>query len=229
MISSYQIRKYGGFSRENASTLTAFAVIPILMFLLMISIKNYTALQEQYNNTQTELTQMDSKVKALNSVKNVPPQELDDLNQLLTQLMPETEDLFSVIYAIETLSNKTGFIISSYTINLDKSKGGKLSIAVDGVGNEQTFLQFIQSYRYEGGRLITIEKIDMPSRGGGNLKLDLNFYAKQTPLAQTQTTTEFLQGKDLELLRSIKDKVKIVIKDDSNTSVDYPTKDNPFE
>ena len=169
MISSYQIRKYGGFSRENASTLTAFAVIPILMFLLMISIKNYTALQEQYNNTQTELTQMDSKVKALNSVKNVPPQELDDLNQLMAQLMPESEDFFSVIYAIETLSNKTGFIINTYTVDLDKSKGGKLWISIDGVGNEQVFLQFITSYPYEGGRLITIDKIDMPSRGGGNL------------------------------------------------------------
>ena len=42
-------------------------------------------------------------------------------NKILTTLIPETEDYFSIIYALETISQNTGFSIVSYTINLSNT------------------------------------------------------------------------------------------------------------
>lgn len=213
--------------KNNLPTIIGISVIAILFLLLVFSLKTYLADQEELTGLQQEVGKLKSKSKILETNKNLTEQDINDYNNILAHLVPESEDFFSIIYALETLSSRTGFAITGYVINLSSSTKDKYSLTVQGDSDAKSFLQFLKRYNFEGGRLITNEKIEFSPTDIGKMKLALNFYSKKIP--KNIKPNSQISQKDLGLMNEIKSKMTVNLKSINSDEVeDYPTKTNPF-
>lgn len=207
--------------------------IGLLVGLIIVSIIAVYFLSIRISENQVIIDARAKEVKELQNKQNLiaaatsqNPQGLTEDVDILKNLIPDTEDYFSIVYALDELSQKTGFIISSYTINLASSSTNKLSLIVSGVGNSDAFLKFLQDYNLGGGRLITTEKIELNAKDVETFRLALNFYNKKV---SEGADTNLNYAASLKQFAKIKDKVSFALSPLSEaTSEAYPTKQNPF-
>jgi len=173
-----------------------------------------------------DIVQLEKKVKLYQT--SIPSTEkLDEDIKLLNNLIPGMEDYFSVIYALEKLSQKTGFVIVDYIVNVQKSTHNKLRLTVNGIGDSSTFLKFLSEYKFGGGRLITSDKIELNPEISGSIKLNLTFYNKS--VSQNEKEVVATDEKMFQELENIKNKVSFDFTEKEDPSdMTYPTKKNPF-
>lgn len=209
-----------------------FMSLPLLLLFTTLSVKGYLDSRDRIDVLNREVGDLRQKVAAVQQSKNLVKDDIDIYNELLARIVPEKEDYFSMILALERLSQKTGFLILRYNINLGKSTKEKIALVIEGDGSADEFLKFLEDYQYGGGRLITIEKMEFTTSEVGKIKLSLNFYNKKLP-SVLQPLAKITQ-KDVELLNQIKEKTSVVLKDTppepaTNAPVDnYEVDQNPF-
>lgn len=203
-----------------------------IFILIIITIKIGVTESVNYKTKidflKLENTELMNKVTLMNS--SIPVSEkLDEDVKFLNTLIPDTEDYFSIIYALENLSQKSNFAITNYTVNVGASTSEKLKIRVTGIGDSKSFIDFLKDYNFSGGRLITSDKVELDPNFSGSIIIDLTFYNKKTvaanKLGKSPNSNVF---KELESL-----KVKVNFSFDNNSgssspSLDYPRKSNPF-
>lgn len=201
--------------------LTAFLVISIVFFIGL-----YQENTVKINSLQSELTELNKKKELIDFknqvIENVV--DLDHINAVFSQLIPNEEDYFSIITSLEKLSIQTNFIITSYTINLAGSAPGKLAIGIDGQGDPNTFLEFLKVYNFGGSRLLTIDKIEFSQEAFTGSRISINVYSGKGEGAQALTK---LSAEDRKLIQKIALKVQLELKSEE-AAIDYPTKSNPF-
>jgi len=209
-------------------------ILLIVLIIAVIKISNDKIAEASIKNTSltNDVRQLQTRYNLLNSVSN-SGDDIDIDIQLLNSLVPNAEDYFSIIYALEKISQKTGFVITSYTVNVTKTTTDKLRLSISGKGDTTTFLNFLQSYNYEGGRLITSDKIELNAEASGVIKMNLTFYNKKVGLDYSQPLT--INKKTIDEVTALKNKINFAIKESSvsasvsgNTNYSYPIKDNPF-
>lgn len=184
-------------------------------------------------NAQTEIASLQTEIDALEvKVRKVAPAVTltdDEINQfilVLSQLVPDEEDFFSVFTSLEHLSQQTGFIITNYSIATTSSTEERLNIVVDGIGNAESFINFLKDYDVAGGRFITSDIIRYETTESSSVKIPLTFYSAKTSTVADEGSK--LSIADVEMLREIRNKTSFVIKDTDEGDVEYPTKSNPF-
>ncbi len=208
-------------------------LIVALLFIPSYFVNDYIANKEKINQLDEELRLIQSKRNALVFLSSSKSENLDDYYNLVTSLIPDSENYFSILYALDNLSEITNFKINSYTINPRAQNINKVSIKVTGTGNHEDFLNFLKEYNVAGGRLITAEKIGLGGSEFTGIMLDLNFYSKKSSLYQTNKED---YQKILAKLDKIKDKVRFTfnkeeteeLKEQEATTESYPIKSNPF-
>ncbi len=213
------------YLKRHLPTLISLGVIVMLFFLVSFSYNLHSGENDRLNSLRTELDQLRSKVTIIKTNKSLIKENLDEYNKLLAKLIPDKEDFFSILYALEELSIQTGFQITNYNLSL-ASQGDKYRIVVACAGNTDTFMKFLKDYNFAGGRLVTNEKIEFTSEEG-TVRLALNFYSKKIPTSLEAIAK--VSEKDLRLMEQIHSKVKISFKETANESAQYETKSNPFE
>lgn len=205
----------------------------ILIFILIIvTIRIGITENLNYNSKitalQTENADLMNKVTLMNSV--IPGSEkLDEDVKLLNKLVPNAEDYFSIIYALETLSQKTNFMITSYIVNIASSTPEKLRIKVSGSGDSRSFVDFLKDYNFSGGRLITSDKVQLDPNFSGSIMIDLTFYNKKTIAGNTLEISP--NSNIFKELESLKTKVNFIFENSVSTispDLNYPKKSNPF-
>lgn len=212
---------------RNMPGLIAIGVVMLLFGLIIFTYRLNIEDNDKLMLLEREVADLDRKATILKSNQSLAKEQLTAYNQVLAQLIPEKEDYFSIIYALEELSAKTGFTITGYTINLSNSTKEKYSVTVQGNGDANSFLQFLKTYQFAGGRLVTNEKIEFSTDEAGKIKLSLNFYNKKVP-TDADTVNPITQT-DLALMEQVKKKTTFVIKSGELTTVEeYPVKTNPF-
>lgn len=129
--------------QEHFSSLIILMVIPVLLFFCIMSSNSYfdskaklQTLTEENDKLQKDLTIIKLSNQSLKD-------DIDDFNKVLAMIIPETEDYFSIILALERLSQQTGFVIYKYNINLLSSNRDKIALVIEGEGDAKSFLQFI--------------------------------------------------------------------------------------
>lgn len=204
-----------------------------IFILIIIAIKTGFTEMANYKRKITALeaenVELMNKVTLMNSA--VPPSEkLDEDVKFLNTLIPDVEDYFSVIYALEQLSKNTNFVITSYSVNVKASTTDKLRINVTGVGDSQSLIHFLKDYNFSGGRLITSDKVQLDPNFSGSIIINLTFYNKKTTAAnKLEMSVKSSTYKELEDLKN-----KVNFSFDSNevasesSALDYPKKSNPF-
>ena len=129
------------------------------------------------------------------------------------------------------MSQKTGFLITSYTINLTTSQPNKLRLNIGGIGDNNAFLNFLRDYPFSGGRLITADKIELGSQTTGVTKIDVTFYSKKVTSDKKETLN--LSSQEIKEIEALKSKLDFIIKDSQSVNegeidTNYPRKTNPF-
>jgi len=203
-----------------------------IFILIIIAVKVGTTENSNYEKKiailKVELSQLQNKVTLMHTI--IPSSEkLDEDLYFLNKLIPNVEDYFSIVYALEKLSQKSNFLISSYNVAVGKSTSQKLRINVTGMGDSQAFIEFLKNYNFGGDRFITSDKIQLDPNFFGTIKIDLTFYTKNVQKSQNlELAPDDKVFKELEALKS---KVNFVF--DSNVAsseadLKYPRKSNPF-
>lgn len=244
--------------RENIPYFLVLAILLCATFILPpYFIATYRANLIKRDEIQKEVSNLQDKANLLNALSTQHTQDLDEDIRVLQTLVPDIEDYFSIIYTLEELSRKTGFIIDSYTIQTGSSAPERLALKISGTGDSESFLNFLHEYNFGGGRLVTAREIELKTSQSGSIDLDVNFYTQspkktvatsvgansaaqkissivsgQGASPQSDTSSPVNYQRALDRLAEIKAKVNVMIKDevDATASADenYSTKDNPF-
>ncbi len=249
MIISFQTRQR---LRLFSPALTTIIVVLILMGIAYYVYTLYEKEQVKVQQLSQNIERLSKQIQTIQRNKQALQDNIDTYSVTMSRLIPSEEDYFSIIFALEEISQKTGFIISDYTINVsndtDKKKKDRISLNVKGSGRQDDFLAFLKQYNFAGGRLVTIEHVDFNNSSNTETQLVLNFYTKEVK-AQPQDEEVVLQGGILREAFASEDGAPVVSDDDialieeieqsidtpsigntdGNENQDYPTKTSPFE
>lgn len=227
MINLASIRKIRYFIRDYWPTLLTLFALVIITLLIMASYKTYKETRNDLDILTEEVKLLKNRSDTLQFNKTLTEDQIVVYNKILTSLIPESEDYFSIIYALETISQNSGFNIVSYTINLSNTTKEKLSINIEGRGDPEAFKRFLNEYKFGGGRLVTSERIEFSGVNFTNTRVSLNFYSKK--FAFNESVVPQLNKNDVAKLEDIKKKIKIAFKDEEiPIKSEYEVKDNPF-
>lgn len=226
MKTFFNVRKIRFFVRDYWPSLVTLVALGMIILVLMISYKSLKDSKGDLDILREEVNLLKNRSDTLKYNKSITEDQITVYNQILSSLIPEYEDYFSIIYALETISQKTGFSIVAYTINLSNSTQEKLSINIEGKGDIEAFKQFLNSYEFMGGRLVTSEKIEFSGANFANTKVGLNFYSKK--FSFNETVVPQLTQKDIDKLEAVKNKIQVSFTPDKSNSSDYTTSNNPF-
>lgn len=204
-------------------------VAVVMLFLLIFSLNSLSVSKDKKQVVISELNRLELRINNLKKGKNLVEDEIDEINQLFSILIPDKEDFFSIIYALEKISQESGFNIDEYSIALG-GEAEKVQIAINGTGDIDSFLKFLQSYQFAGGRFATSKSLNFTNSKFNSTKVNLTFYNKRT--AVNAELVPKITDKDIEFIRKIKEKIKIDLKaippNDSAVFEDYKIKKNPF-
>lgn len=215
--------------KENA-VYVGIGIVSVILIIFSTFYNGYKTWtnQETITRLSKEISDLQNRVTIINSTL-LTKQDLATDIKLLNTLLPNAEDYFSILSTLEELSQKSNFIVVSYSVNVPKSSPNKVKLIVEGGGDRTSFLSFLKEYNFGGGRLVTSDKIELVPQTSGLIKIDLTFYSKnviqdkrQQIAITPQTLTEFSQFKN-KITYVIKESVS---EEELNTS--YPKKTNPF-
>lgn len=204
-------------------------IFVLIIITIKIGFTEIASYKRKIAILEAENVELMNKVTLMNSA--VPDsKKLDEDVKFLNTLIPDVEDYFSVIYALEQLSRKTNFIITSYSVNVKASTTDKLRINVTGVGDSESLIHFLKDYNFDGGRLITSDKVQLDPNFSGSIIINLTFYNKKTVAAnKLETSVKSSTYKELE---DLKKKVNFTFDGNEvasgSSTLDYPKKSNPF-
>jgi len=160
-------------------------------------------------------------------------EELDSDIAFLNQLIPSAEDYFSIAYTLDTLSRKTNFIVTDYSVDLRQSNSNKLKLTINGVGDRASFLKFLKDYNYGGGRFITSGNIELLPQQAEEIKVDVTFYNKGVSVDKNNQV--IIDSQSIQAVNNLKNKVGFVIKSEApqgtpegTLDMNYLKKSNPF-
>lgn len=212
---------------ENAPyILMTFIILVSFYFVPQYMINKYFKNKAEIGKLEEKINQDKIKQKILLASQNEEIQNLDEDIRILRSLIPDSENYFTIVYSLEELSNQTNFIITSYSLNLANSNPDKISITINGSGDQEAFLRFLENYNFAGGRLITAEKIDFNQNQPGGSNIVLNFYNKKVS-SKEELNVDY--EKVLRKIAEIRPKVNISLQNtEDNISGVYPVKTNPF-
>jgi uncharacterized protein YqfB (UPF0267 family) len=218
--------------KQIKSNIIYLVVIILSSFLSIFSIlyffQQHSLYQQKKINLNKEIFNLETKKNLILNAINLKNESLplDELNKIMNTLIPNEEDYFSIIFALEKISQQTGFIITNYTVNIQKSTPKRLSLKISGIGQRDTFFNFIKNYQFGGNRLITLDDIRFSEETLNQTEINLNFYNDEAKTTENLTYRQ-LTEKDKQLLKEILKKTDINIYE-ATPIEGYEKKNNPF-
>ncbi len=198
----------------------------ILLYLIIIQVPAYFTSREQVNTLKNEVTQLNSKK---NIIYSYDASELDSLIKTMNMLLPNSEDYFSIFRSLDIISRRSNFNITSYSVNFSKSNSERLSLQIEAEGSPDGLLSFLNEYKFSGGRLITMDKVNF-SPSTTETTFDITFYTKNIPTNVQGNLTD-IDKATFNKIKEINSQYNTIFNSNgSNTSDDlYVRKENPFQ
>lgn len=186
-------------------TYNVIGIYVVVIIFLSVALYGSTVVYAAWNDLaylNTEVENSKTTVEFIGVNRDVVADGLDSYNETLGDLIPDEESYFSVVSALERLAEKSGVTINAYTIDLESTNISTLSLRVEVTGSEEALEKLLSLYKYGGGRLITIEKVDI-SRTGELVNVFLfNFYHQPFTVGSAGSTEQLTQ-KDVDLIKEI--------------------------
>lgn len=229
MILPFRIYKIRRILIDQWSLLVSFFVFLLLLFVVFIFYARFNSQKKDVDLMSGEVLMLKNRFNTLKYNKSLTEDQIKEYNKLLASLIPETEDFFSIIYALEQISTASHFDIVNYEIDVGKTNKEKITLTAEGRGQPDEFLNFLQEYQFAGGRLVTSDQIQYGGINSGNTKITLNFYNKRFAFNETVQVPQ-LSKEEIEKLDAIKSKIKLQFSSSDYQSIDtdYAIKKDPF-
>lgn len=224
----YNLRRFTNLVYGKLSFFISLIIVFMMAMFFIVSLKVLLNLKQEYEEKNIEKGKTHERMLTLEKSKDLIETNLDEANKLLAILLPDTEDFFSIIAALERISQLSGFTIKEYVIKLSASTKEKLSISIGGTGDTDSFVNFLKDYQIAGGRLSTSEKIEFTSSQFKSTKVQLNFYHKK--ILVSNDVVPKLTETDISFYNKIKSKLSFDLSPASvsEEQFNYPVKANPF-
>ncbi len=222
--------------QKNSSFLLIFFInILLIFFIIFFYIQKIDQFNKQKLILEDKIKSLEKRKSLIEYTKNLKNRNINIelINQYLNSLIPNTEDFFSITAALENLSHETGFIIINYDLGPIDGNRKTVSLTITGIGNMDTFLEFLKKYRFNSGRLITIDKIDyspenLNQTSTAEKKLYLTFYSQKNYV--NNLTLNTINDNDNGLILEILSKTKIIKSQlDPNKEIEISAREDPFE
>ena len=229
MILPFRFYKLRRIIINQWQLIVSFAVFLLLLLVVFIFYARFNAQKKEVDLMSEEVVMLKNRFNTLKYNKSLTEDQIKEYNKLLASLIPETEDFFSIIYALEEISTVSHFEITNYEINIGKTSREKLTLTAEGRGNSDEFLNFLQQYQFAGGRLVTSDQIQYGGMNSGSTRITLNFYSKRFAFNETVQVPQ-LSKEEIQKLLAIKQKIKFQFSSSDYQSVttDYAIKNDPF-
>jgi len=207
--------------------LANFILLLAIIFTITFGIRKTIENKEKIEALKQEIKNLSEEQNNFYMIKS-SNLDFDKTLKVFNQLIPEEEDYFSIIYALETLSQKTGFQIVSYGVNLSESTPERLRLTVTGIGSTDSFFNFLKEYNFGGKRLITSDNLSL-SPQQSEFKIELSFYnKKQVGVDSSKMLFSPTFPKEIEKLLAKTDFILKQSSEEAAIEVNYPRKENPF-
>lgn len=213
--------------REHWKVFLSLAICILLFFITLGIYGQFNTQKKEVDLLEGEVALLKNRYDTLKYNKALTEDQIKDYNKLLATLIPETEDYFSVIYALDEISRTSGFSITDYSIDVNASSKEKLTLSVEGKGDANAFLQFLNTYQFSGGRLATSDKIQYGGTGNTATRIALSFYSKRFAFNETVQVPQ-LSKEEVNKLSDIKAQVKTYSGGNTFVDTDYTIKKDPF-
>lgn len=214
--------------KQNIAYVFAAALLALLIVVqVKIGFDRLYQINKDDKLLQRDVKELQTKFDLLNLV--VPESaELDRYIELLNGLIPNAEDYFSIIRSLELLSQKTGFIVTSYTVGVNAKVKDRFKLTITGIGDTTAFLNFLENYNFGGGRLITSDKIELNPEVDTAIQINLTFYNKK--VVQDLAEDFKIDEETISEIADLVPKVGVSLKEGGEEALDfgYPKKSNPF-
>lgn len=218
---SYYIKRV---LKENIYYIVAFIVVVLLFIFIGVTFTNeYTSNSAKISQSKDEVNKLLKRKKILDTLVSSNSQEVKKFNLALNSLIPDNEDFFSIIYALERLSKKTNFIITNYGIDLAQTTGERMTLSILGDGDTNAFLKFLENYNFASGRLITMNDYDFTNKGV-QFKVTLNLYNKK--VSPESVNLLKLKEEDMRMMRDIVKKLDFLFINSPSQDQLQPSKEN---
>jgi len=229
MIIPIRLYKVKRFIENQKNLLISFTVFIALFFIVLIFLARFNQQKKEVEFLNSEVAMLQSRYDTLKYNKSLTEDQIKGYNLLLASLVPETEDFFSIIYALEQISLISNFQITNYVIDVGNSTNERLSLTAEGKGNADTFLTFLKTYQFSGGRLITSNKIQFGGASSSSTKITLNFYSKKYTFNETIQVPKLFK-EEIAKLDEVKKKIKFQFSSTGyqTAATTYETKSDPF-
>ncbi len=191
-------------------------------------VQKLTSDNQQLDQIHTDISSLQKRQAMANS-PYADPQKLQEDLTLLNELIPNSEDFFSIIYSLNKLSQQTNFNILNYTVNLRQSNRNKINITLVGSGDNETFIKFLKAYNFDGGRLITSDNIEVTPQQSGAININVSFYNQSVP--KSNGVVSSFDPKIFSDLENLKSKIDFNLSEaspEATQNADYPRSSNPF-
>lgn len=214
---------------DQWSFFVSLLVFSLLFLVVLIFYAKTNSQRKDVELMTAEVQLLKNRYDTLKYNKTLTEDQIKEYNKLLVSLIPETEDYFSIIYALEQISASSHFTITDYTIDVGKTNRERITITAEGTGDANAFLTFLEDYPFSGGRLATSDKIQYGGDNAGNTRITLNFYNKRFTFNESVQVPQ-LSKTELAKLDSIRQKIKFQFSSAGFQTVDtnYNAKSNPF-
>lgn len=219
-------RYTGRLIKENFIYLVSAVVFIFLtIFILPGQILDYQTITKENKGLAEEIAQLERK-RAI--VASFDEDEIDQLIATLNTLLPQSEDYYSIFYALGAISQQTNFVITGLSIVFDSGSPEELVVEVATAGSPEAFITFLENYTYKSGRLITMDSIDYDPVSSAT-SLSLHFHSKKI-VTQEVKSIPVIDKSRFELTKRINaDLNDILIQSDATSeATDYPVRKNPF-
>lgn len=207
--------------------------ILVVVFLIFLNIYIFIFQISSYYVQQGEIEKKEELLSKVISQREIvsryDKKDIKKLYEVISLLVPDEEDYFSIISALENLSRWTGMEILSYAVNFGSSTSEKLVLKIEARGDLVSFQKFLEEYRFKGGRLVTMDKIEYTNQDFRST-LDLNFYTRKVNI-KTDEDVKAINPETLSLFKDISNtllKDNEEIEEQSSIDVEYESKQNPF-
>lgn len=222
IMSKYTLR----LIKENILYLVSALVFILLLALVLPGqIDDYQKSKETNQQLLEEISQLEKK-KAL--VASFDSDEIDQLVKTLNTILPQSEDYFSIFYALDAFAQQTNFIITGVSISFDNNSPEELTVDVQTAGTAEAFITFLENYIYKSGRLITMDSITYEPNVPAT-SLSLHFYSKKIEASEVKQVPVIDKSR-FELVRRMNADLNDLFPplDISAPPTDYTTRENPF-
>ncbi len=202
----FELKTLLHFKRFYIVLVLYVVLIGYLIGIVIVGVGIFQLFQT-YRETEEKVTQMRSTVERVQNNKDILEASIDQYNQTLDMLIPDTETYFAVVTSLEKLVNKTGITLSSYNLDVNQTNEKKLTLQVQIEGNPEQLKHFLETYLYAGDRIITCDQFMVSDIVKGKGQMLLTFYHVAAPQGNN-VQVERISPNQIKTIQQIYDMVR---------------------